>query len=111
MGTESEEAKAEALKILERLGLGEKAKRLPSELSRGEYQRVALGRAIILKPMLILADEPTGNLDSKTASEVMEYTLGVCSENSISLVIATHNEKIASLMGRVLSIKDGIIHE
>lgn len=108
-GIRYEEAVERAEEVVKKVGLNGKELRYPSELSKGEYQRVALGRAMIFQPQILLADEPTGNLDSKTAMEVMEYTVKFCADNKSSLVIATHNEKVASLAKKILTIKDGIL--
>ena len=83
----------------------------PGELSGGEQQRVAIVRSMIQTPEIILADEPTGNLDKKTGDEVFDLLLALCAENNITLIVATHNEKIAGLMQRKLTIEEGRLIE
>lgn len=99
----------EVEKILKRLGLANKGYSFPNQLSGGQQQRVAIGRAIIGKPQIILADEPTGNLDSKNSEEVIALLTELCREFNKTLVIITHDEKIAQKADRVLRIEDGEI--
>lgn len=95
--------------IIETLGLTEKVKNLPNQLSGGQQQRVAIARALASKPAIILADEPTGNLDSKTSLDVMGL-LKVTSERfSQTIVMITHNEEIAQMADRIIRIEDGRI--
>lgn len=101
---EAEERAAEMLKVV---GLGEKLHRRPAELSGGEQQRVAVARAVVLKPRLVLADEPTGNLDPHTADEVHDLFHLLNAELGITLVIATHNERLMRSMSRALRLKEG----
>jgi predicted ABC-type transport system involved in lysophospholipase L1 biosynthesis ATPase subunit len=95
--------------LLKRVGLGERMEHRPTELSGGEQQRVAIARALINEPELILADEPTGNLDSKTGGEIIELLKSLCVEKNTTLVIATHDAKVAATAGRVLELVDGRI--
>ncbi len=95
-----------ALEALERVGLRERAKHHPNQLSGGEQQRVAIARALINRPSLILADEPTGNLDTKTSEEVMALFQGLTS-HGITVVLVTHEPDIAAFTQRVLLIRDG----
>ncbi|MDU1411981.1 MAG: ABC transporter ATP-binding protein [Clostridium sp.] len=95
--------------LIRTLGLGSRKDHLPSQLSGGQQQRVAIGRALINKPSIILADEPTGNLDSKTAMDIMELLKYTTKKYRQTLVLITHNEKIAVLADRVVTIKDGEI--
>ena len=95
--------------IIETLGLTEKLGNLPNNLSGGQQQRVAIARALAAKPAIILADEPTGNLDSKTSQDVMGL-LKVTSERfSQTIVMITHNEEIAQMADRIIRIEDGKI--
>lgn len=96
-------------KILEMLSLTEKAKARPNQLSGGQQQRVAIARAISAKPAIVLADEPTGNLDSKTSAEVMGLLKMTCEEFHQTIIMITHNEEIAQLTDRIIHIEDGRI--
>ncbi len=97
-----------ALEYLERMGLKEWANHLPSELSGGQKQRIAIARALISKPKVILADEPTGALDSQTSLEVMELLREV-NESGITVIIVTHENDIANLTQRIIRLRDGRI--
>jgi lipoprotein-releasing system ATP-binding protein len=101
------EARSRAQAVLEMVGLADKLNRRPTELSGGEQQRVAVARAVALHPSLVLADEPTGNLDPYTADEVHRLFEQLNKELGITLVIATHNERLARRMSRVLRLKEG----
>lgn len=96
-------------KMLEKLNISDKGYSFPNQLSGGQQQRVAIGRAIITTPKLILADEPTGNLDSKNSAEVIDLLIGLCREFKNTLIIITHDENIAAKADRVLRIEDGEI--
>ncbi len=96
-------------KILGMLGLTEKAKQRPNQLSGGQQQRVAIARALAAKPVIILADEPTGNLDSKTSAEVMGLLQMTSREFHQTIVMITHNEEIAQLADRIIHLEDGRI--
>ena len=95
--------------ILDTLGLKDKKDRLPDSLSGGQRQRVAIGRALASKPSIILADEPTGNLDSKTENEVLGLLKLTSKKFSQTIIMITHNEKIAQMADRVIRIEDGKI--
>ena len=95
--------------ILETIGLTDRAKHLPSELSGGQQQRVSIGRALINDPALILADEPTGNLDSKSSREIIDLLKLSNKKYNQTLLIITHDEKIALQADRVITISDGVI--
>jgi lipoprotein-releasing system ATP-binding protein len=102
-----DEARQRATEVLELVGLGNKLHRRPAELSGGEQQRVAVARAIVLRPRLLLADEPTGNLDPRTAEEVHGLFHMLNRELGVTLVIATHNERLTQSVGRALRLRDG----
>lgn len=103
-GIIDEDYKNELIKLL---ALESRIDHLPSELSGGQQQRVAIGRALANKPSIILADEPTGNLDSKTARDIMELLKYCARKYNQTLVVITHDEKIANMADRVIHIKDG----
>jgi putative ABC transport system ATP-binding protein len=98
---------ARALEALERVGLSERVNHRPTEMSGGEQQRVAIARALVKNPPLILADEPTGNLDSRSGSEVIKILTTLHAEQNITMVMITHDAKIASCCQRAIFIKDG----
>jgi predicted ABC-type transport system involved in lysophospholipase L1 biosynthesis ATPase subunit len=100
-------AKTRAHELLERVGLSERLKHLPSQLSGGERQRVALARALLNGPRVIFADEPTGNLDEATGNRVIEVLLRLCREEEVSLVLVTHNREHAGLADRQLLLHEG----
>ena len=102
-------AKKRATELLARVGLKDRLDHKPSELSGGEQQRVAIARALINEPVLLLADEPTGNLDSRTGGEIMELLQSLRTEKQTTLVIATHDTKVAALAPRVIELVDGLI--
>ena len=107
-GTNSSERKAKALKALELVGLSDRMFHKPSELSGGQQQRVALARALAGNPPILLADEPTGNLDSKSGGEIME-TLIELNKNGITIILITHDMNVAGIAKRTLEIHDGLI--
>ena len=103
------EAENRGRELLVHVGLKERLEHKPYELSGGEQQRVAIARALISQPELILADEPTGNLDSQTGSEIIELLKSLCVKTQTTLVVATHDVKLATSAQRVLELVDGRI--
>jgi putative ABC transport system ATP-binding protein len=95
--------------LLDLVGLSERRKHKPEQLSGGEQQRVALARALVTEPALVLADEPTGNLDSKTGKTIMELLRRSCDELGQTVVVVTHDPRAASFADRVVFLRDGLI--
>jgi lipoprotein-releasing system ATP-binding protein len=110
-GVLPKEARKQSLALLDKLGLKNRANHRPSELSGGEQQRVAIARAIIRNPVLLLADEPTGNLDPATAEVVFAMLVDAARELQLSTLIVTHNMELAQKMHRTITIKEGRIIE
>ena len=96
---------------LERVGLGERIAHTPAEMSMGERQRVAIARALANTPKLLLADEPTGNLDSRRSREILELLAGICSERQIPVLLVTHDPQATSFVDRVCTLRDGKLSE
>ena len=106
-GLSEKERKAKVKEVLERVGLGHRMKHMPSQLSGGQCQRVAVARAIVGNPEIILADEPTGNLDSKMGAEVMDLLHKLNKEDGRTIVMVTHNEEQAKQTDRIVRFFDG----
>ncbi|MFQ6103783.1 MAG: ABC transporter ATP-binding protein [Candidatus Glassbacteria bacterium] len=104
------EVKDKASRILESLGLVDRKDHRPIELSGGEQQRVAVARALVNSPVMILADEPTGNLDRKTGEELHDMIFRFSEDNGVSFVIVTHNEELARKANRIFRLVDGTLH-
>jgi lipoprotein-releasing system ATP-binding protein len=108
-GKSKAEARRRAALALDRLGLGERLSHRPARLSGGEQQRVAIARAIINNPKLLLADEPTGNLDGRTAEAVFAQLLHLVRDSGLAALIATHNTELARRMDRTVTLRDGVL--
>ncbi|MBB5687112.1 ABC transporter ATP-binding protein [Sphingobium boeckii] len=108
-GATNEDAKTRAESLLSSLGLGHRLTHRPSQLSGGEQQRVAVARALANRPALVLADEPTGNLDEATADVVLAEFLRLVREEGSAALVATHNERLAAKMDRVVRLHDGVL--
>jgi lipoprotein-releasing system ATP-binding protein len=106
-GADKPAARKRALELLERLGLANRAEHRPAELSGGEQQRVAISRALANRPLLLLADEPTGNLDPKTSDQVHAEFLRVIAEEGVGALVATHNIELARRMTRLVRLENG----
>ena len=110
-GVKESEAKARATKLLDMVGLSHRLTHRSGQLSGGEQQRVAIARSLANNPKLLLADEPTGNLDPKTAETVFQMLLDVVRQTGLSALIATHNPELAARMDRRITVEDGILKE
>jgi len=107
LGVPEKDAAAKAAELCERVGIGHRLHHLPTELSGGQQQRVAIARALANQPSLILADEPTGNLDSKTGLEIVNLLARLSSEDGVTVVSATHDHRMLNVSDRVVHLRDG----
>ena len=107
-GRETSEAKQAALDLLERVGLADRVDHKPSQLSGGEQQRTAIARALINKPAVLLADEPTGNLDSATKQEIHKLLFSLRDSLGQTIILVTHDPQLAALCDRSLEMRDGL---
>jgi lipoprotein-releasing system ATP-binding protein len=103
------QAKSDAEKLLDLVGLKDRVSHRPGKLSGGEQQRVAVARAVILKPKLVLADEPTGSLDLRIGEEVQDLLFRLNEEHGIALIVATHNRQFAEKIGRQAELRRGLL--
>ena len=110
-GTPEHVRRVKSMKMLSAVGLASKANKRPTELSGGEQQRVAIARALVTQPTLIIADEPTGNLDSKTTSEVVDQFISVNLAFGTTILVVTHNPDIAERTQHIIAIRDGLIEK
>jgi putative ABC transport system ATP-binding protein len=108
-GVGSTERRARAAAMLTDLGLGERLRHLPAELSGGQQQRVAIARALVKEPAVLLADEPTGNLDEGTRDEIIELLAGLWRDRRLTMVMVTHDSAVAGRAQRVLSLREGLL--
>ena len=108
-GVSSREGRERAMSLLERVGLGDRVEHEPSQLSGGEQQRVAIARALINRPSLLFADEPTGNLDSRTSAEILRMFQQLNGEEGITIILVTHDPGVAQHARRSIHIRDGVI--
>ena len=108
-GVKARERKEKAMELLELVGMGERTDHKPDELSGGQKQRVAIARALVNDPAIILADEPTGALDSATGRAVMDLFHKLNEEKGITIVFITHSNELAEETGRILTLRDGMI--
>ncbi len=110
-GINQKEAYAEAIEILNKIGLGHRLEHRPIELSGGERQRAAIARALVSKPSCVLADEPTGNLDHKTADTVFQMMVDLNKNSETALVMVTHDLNLAQRMDKIFQLEDGVLHQ
>ncbi len=110
-GMSTRQAASKSLKLLEEVGLKDRLKHKPGELSGGEQQRVAIARALVMEPEILLADEPTGNLDTETGKKIEDILVNLNKTRKITLVVVTHNKLLAERMSRRISLRDGKIYD
>jgi putative ABC transport system ATP-binding protein len=108
-GEKLKDVQPRAVELLEKVGLGGRVDHKPSQLSGGEMQRVAVARALVADPLLVLADEPTGNLDSASGQAVLDLLRSIVSEEGRTVVIVTHDAKAASMADKQVSLRDGVL--
>ena len=107
----SAERKDRTKQLLSIVGLSDKSENLPEELSGGQQQRVGIARSLANSPLILLADEPTGNLDSSTAAEIVDILIDLTEKNGLTLIMVTHDLEVASRAGRILTLRDGHLVE
>src|SRR5262249_22303656 len=105
------EGRARARALLERVGLHERLEHEPSQLSGGQQQRVAIARALVNRPPILFADEPTGNLDSRTSKEILTMFQTLCAEEGLTVVLVTHDAGVGGYAQRTIRMKDGLIED
>ncbi|EOH98471.1 ABC transporter ATP-binding protein [Enterococcus haemoperoxidus ATCC BAA-382] len=110
-GSAYTDTKSRVQEVLEKVGLGDKGNKYPKQLSGGQQQRVAIARAIVNSPRFIIADEPTGALDSKTSDDIMQLFQDLNKEEGVTIILVTHNPEMVSYCGRLIRVKDGVIVE
>ena len=110
-GVSTAQRKGRAMELLEQLGLGQRGDHRPSELSGGEQQRVAIARSLANRPRLILADEPTGNLDSRTGGEIMALLRRLVRDEGLTLLLVTHDMGVARYADRIVHLRDGVVQQ
>jgi putative ABC transport system ATP-binding protein len=108
-GTGAKERRARAREALERMGLGDRVSHDPSQLSGGQQQRVAIARGIVNRAPILMADEPTGNLDTKTSEEIMNLFQELNEKEGMTIALVTHDAEVAAYAGRILYFRDGLI--
>jgi len=108
-GVSDAEVRARALALLGEVGLAERATHLPAHMSGGEQQRVAIARALVVEPRVVLADEPTGNLDTATGADIIDLLAGLAAEHGATVIVATHDADLASRAPRRVAIRDGLL--
>jgi putative ABC transport system ATP-binding protein len=111
LGMRAGEARQRVTPLMDTLGLEDRLRHRPDQLSMGERQRVLIARALSTDPKLVLADEPTGSLDSRRGQEVLELLTGVCRERKLTVVLVTHDPQAAAYADRVLTLRDGRLHD
>lgn len=109
LGMEWRERRERVQALLERVGVAHRAQALPSQLSGGEMQRIAIARAVAHRPRLLLADEPTGNLDSRSGANILELLREMTTEHGVALVLVTHSEEAAAICARRVHLRDGVV--
>ena len=107
LGVSGSELRDRSLGLLTEVGLGERAAHLPSQMSGGEQQRAAIARALVVEPRVILADEPTGNLDTKTGADVIDLLAGLAAQRGSTIIVTTHDTDLAAQAPRHLAMRDG----
>ncbi|WP_341677350.1 ABC transporter ATP-binding protein [Niveibacterium sp. SC-1] len=108
-GVPRREARAQVAEMLERVGLADRSRHRPDELSGGQRQRVAIARALVKRPSLVIADEPTANLDSRTAEDMIEIVRELCHQQGTACLVASHDERLTVHCDRVLALRDGAL--